>query len=260
MANLPKYRSPPLVEVVCGFVFETLRAVKGPHFGLFWHEVLENFPKCDQAAPLGLEENLTAELDSVFPLPRMWLISRDGDRLVQLQRDRFYFNWRTGANRVEYCGFDEIYPSFLGLWDAFQGFLRRNELGEPALRSCELTYINHITQATGWSSMGDVTRIFPTLGWRAGQKGFLPLPRVQATTAVYDLPDQLSRLNLRMQPGQATDSKENILVLELSAKGPPGGKLRTDIDSWFQVAHEWIVRGFEDLVEETIQEDILKRI
>jgi len=47
--------------------------------------------------------------------------------------------------------------------------------------------------------------------------------------------------------------------LELTAKGLGEEKTNEAIRSWFDLAHEWIVRGFTELTEEEVQKTIWKR-
>jgi hypothetical protein len=38
-----------------------------------------------------------------------------------------------------------------------------------------------------------------------------------------------------------------ILAMSLVARGAPTGTTETDVSAWFNIAHEWIVRAFDEL-------------
>jgi hypothetical protein len=84
--KLPIYDNPPLVELVIGARFAKLEAFKVPHFGLFWNSIIDEFPRCEEAAPYATE---AAELETNLPLPRVWLINAADDHLLQMQKELF---------------------------------------------------------------------------------------------------------------------------------------------------------------------------
>src|SRR5207249_1175343 len=98
------------------------------------------------------EESIARDLASgFFLLPRLWFINKNQDELVQVQLDRFYFNWREGPNRSQYSTYGQIYEKFSRYWTLYRDFLKEMHLNLPTIRECELTYINHISQEAGWS-------------------------------------------------------------------------------------------------------------
>jgi hypothetical protein len=57
-----------------------------------------------------------------------------------------------------------------------------------------------------------------------------------------------------------SDSSVPVLVLELTARGPAKEKDNPEArQRWFATAHEWIVRGFADLIDEDIQTRVWRR-
>ncbi len=57
----------------------------------------------------------------------------------------------------------------------------------------------------------------------------------------------LGRLHVSIQPGWQKPGNAPIYVLELTARGAPIGTGVEGARSFFDVGHEWIVRGFRDL-------------
>jgi hypothetical protein len=62
----------------------------------------------------------------------------------------------------------------------------------------------------------------------------------------FALPDDKGSLHVTVNHGERRRDKERVLLLDLTARGP-GLKDWSDMNVWFQTAHEWIVRGFTDL-------------
>src|SRR4051812_35023213 len=98
-----KFDAPPVAEVVCGVLFNILPGFKTYHVGLFWEKVRKDFPRVEEAPPLNSVIEKTAgdnrpsldlELSGVPPLRRTWFVDTEGTHLIQLQQDRFLFNWK----------------------------------------------------------------------------------------------------------------------------------------------------------------------
>lgn len=90
MAELPQLDKPPIEEVVCGFVFSS-QPVDTMDFGVYWESRRDEFPT-RQVQPAILEGGTLLQMGA--PPMRSWLISADDSRVLQLQNDRFFMNWR----------------------------------------------------------------------------------------------------------------------------------------------------------------------
>lgn len=247
MKKFVQFQRPPVIEVVSGITFEPIRNLRAPHFGLFWSTILGDYPECQHAAPLGLDADLPDIDGWGLPLPRVWLIHRSKAQLIQLQRDRFYYNWREGPERAEYTGYSEIYKQFWLAWMEYVKFLNKHGFPHPAIQGCELTYVNHLPKGEGWESVSEIGRVLATTSWTQGTERFLPEPKGFVWSANFELPDKLGRLNVKLSQGVRRKDGRDVLVLELSASGLGEDKSDNGINRWFSVAHEWIVRGFADL-------------
>jgi len=250
-----KYGRPPVIEVVSGLVFEPIRSLTVAHYGLYWHRIVDEFPESKHALPVGLEDGTPP--GEPFFLPRLWLIHKGQDALVQLQSNRFYFNWREGPNRSPYTSYVDIYAKFMEHWKGFVQFLADRKMPAPRVLQCELTYVNHIPPTAGWSSMTDIGKVLAPLSWGKGSTGFLPPPKTVNWNASFELPEGKGNMTVRMQPAlRGQDKKELVLSLELAAVGPPADASDKALDSWFGTAHEWIVRGFEDVTDKGVQRSV----
>jgi len=92
---LPKYKHPPVVEVVIGLSLAPISKLSTVHFGEFWNLVKDEYPHAEDNIPLVEEANLgQVEVMQMPPLRRVFMIHTDRTYLMQLQPDRFIHNWR----------------------------------------------------------------------------------------------------------------------------------------------------------------------
>jgi len=248
--QLPSYETPPVIEVVYGVAFNELDGLKAPHTGIFWSLIRDSYPKVQHAAPAG---PFPRDFDvKNLPLPRIWFISQDENFLVQLQADRFLFNWRTRSLGDEYPRFDIVQSGFHSNFAIFSDFVESNGLGELTLRSYELTYVNHIPRSGRYERFQKIGSLFPDLRWRTPTKRYLPAPSHLTWSVGFEFGDA-GRLTAELKPAIRRLDDQALYVLELKATGQAHTQDPTHVAAWFAQAHEWIVRGFADLTSETAQ-------
>jgi hypothetical protein len=69
------------------------------------------------------------------------------------------------------------------------------------------------------------------------------------------LPDKMGRLYATIKTGATRRvGGKKIVIFDLTVRG-----FNADMDKWFSVAREWIVKGFTDLTGNKIQDEIWKR-
>jgi uncharacterized protein (TIGR04255 family) len=132
----------PLTEVVCGVEFNA-PGFSSVHFGLYWESIRSQFPN----PPLDRPPIAPVELLAVLPrLRRVWFESEDKHQLIQLQEDRFHYNWRLQNSSRSYPHFQEVYQGFKQQWESFNDWwLKINDNGFPIERvRYELTYLNQL--------------------------------------------------------------------------------------------------------------------
>src|ERR1700760_930942 len=103
----------PIAEVSFGVAFLPLKELRTSHFGLFWSRLQSEFPQTVDAVPIGDFGGDMGGMVSVpgwFPLPRVQFIHRNREQLVQLQPNRFYFNWRRLQPITAYPRFASLEP------------------------------------------------------------------------------------------------------------------------------------------------------
>ncbi len=263
---LPDYEKPPVIEVVSGIQFNSIKNLTGPYLGLLWEKFKADYPRSKEVAPLVPAIEVFDEIPSremaVFPdflgLSRTWFETNDGNRLIQVQKDRFLHNWKKERDTDEYPHYDYVVSNFKLCLEKFEAFLQENKLESIQPVQYELTYINHIPQGEGWNTFGDLGKVFPDFSWRSAER-FLPAPEGINWQTTFVMPEKSGRLHESLRSAKRRSDSQPILLLELTVRGIGSDKSRSAMWSWFDVAHEWIVRGFTDITGEELQRGLWRR-
>lgn len=248
---LPEFERPPLDEMAIGVQFEPLTKFHAAHAGLYWQRIRDRYPQTQEQPPLPpVVEQLSAMpmkvgigLMSGLPIPRTWFLSRSGDQLIQVQRNRFLRNWRSVTGSEVYPRYSTLVAAFRNEWDEFRSFVRVEELGELKVNQCELTYVDNIERNP--EEFGNLWEVFTFL--HPQDQGFLPRPEMTGWEARYKLPNDRGRLILEMNPAFRGRDMKMVISFNMTARGAPEGGGDDQIFAWFDLAHEWINRAFDQL-------------
>jgi uncharacterized protein (TIGR04255 family) len=243
---LPSYKKPPIDEVVSGLRFHPSQGLTIPHIGLIWDLFRKDYPNIQLAPPIfDPQGQFPLEAQTGLPLPRTLFINKSDDQLIQLQVNRFYFNWRRRG--TSYPRYPYVIKEFEKLFDFVKTFFERFELGVLKPVEYELTYINQIPKGQGWDTIDDLPRLIPDFNWRPLTRRFLPTPEKVSWATSFHLPESRGDLKVNLKQGTRILDKVPVLLLELKASGPSISTDKKAMLHWFDLAHEWIVRGFTDL-------------
>jgi uncharacterized protein (TIGR04255 family) len=260
MSRKVNFKSPPVVEVVCGVLFAPLADFKVPHFGRYWERIRDNFSRVDERSPIIRHPAGTILQDEVFLPQRVWYFTEDDHRLIQLQRDRFNFNWkRATSDEIEYYRFANIFPEFLKQFQGFENFIREADLGKIEVQMFELTYVNHIEKESAEAVGLDLADVLVDHVRDRDRKRFLPEPRDFNWTTRYAFPDSAGHLNVTAGTAQRPSDRATVLRLDLAAVGALDDKSHDGMQRWFDLAHDWIVNGFVDITSPKMQDEIWQR-
>ena len=259
MADLPDYENPPVVEVAACVQFAPIKELAGAHLGAYWARIRDPFSRVQEQSPMAhvvepedLAPARGAQIEFAHepPLPRTWFSIPNGTELIQVQRDRFVYNWRKQAKEDVYPRFPYVQGKFREHWSGFRAFLTEEDLPEPTVDQCELTYVNLIPKGEGWKVVRDWENVFSTFVW-GPRSGFLPPPERVTWKLSFKLPTGEGRLHVSAEPVFVPPGNELAARFTLTVRGGPQGEPDDDkISNWFATAREWIVRGFADLVTE----------
>ncbi|MBN1931045.1 MAG: TIGR04255 family protein [Desulfobacterales bacterium] len=245
-STLPSYRNPPVNEVFCGLRFDPPDKLRIPHIGYLWNKFREDYPIIQHAPPIASTKGeILVDQAIGMPLPRVWFINKSDDQLVQFQVDRFYFNWRRRKN--DYPRYNHVIKNFESVLDTIIEFFNEFDLGELKTIEYELSYINHIPKGQGWDTPDDLPKIFSDFVWTQKRTRFLSNPEKIAWQAEFSLPEKKGHLIIDLKQATRTEDKVPLLVLKLKTIGIGESANKEAVRKWFDLAREWIVRGFTDL-------------
>jgi uncharacterized protein (TIGR04255 family) len=258
-ALMPDFDDPPVVETFLSISFRDLEKWGIPHYGLYWDKIRSEYPKFELRPPvLGQIETFgdSAEnADAVFELSllnqppiRIWFVHSKANRLIQLQSDRFVFNWRKIGAEEKYPKFDEaIRGEFQKEWIRFGEFLESQSIPVPVVTQCEISYVNHIP-GSSWTTFKSIVSALAEWPGNKGT-GFLPVPEDLQFNTRYVMAGH-GRLHVQLQPAIRNFDGKRVSQLTLTARGKPSSSATEALMRWFDIGREWIVRGFADFTSE----------
>ena len=252
--------------MVCGILFKPIERLLAPYLGLLWEKYKPEYPECREVAPLtpvkeafGSRDEVQIQFSDIPPLSRVWFMHVEGNGIIQVQRDRFLHNWKKARPDDEYPRYHSVIDMFRDRLSSFESFLEENKLGVVEPIQYEMTYVNHIPQGDGWTTMNEIGAVFPDFAFREEQR-FLPEPEGINWRTTFVLPDHAGRLYVTIRRVVRRDSELPMLLLELTVRGIGEDKSRQGMREWFDLARQWIVCGFADLTGQEVQKSVWKRI
>jgi uncharacterized protein (TIGR04255 family) len=256
-AKHTRFDHPPVVETVLGLRFNSLLKWEVPFFGLFWATIRDRYPKYRVVPSLGttnedvdpsgrMNVGISVNILQGSPPCRLWYYNDAETELVQVQPDRFIFNWKRGLIAATYPHFDNIRPSFESEWMHFRDFVILNDLGEIRIKECEITYINHIESGVGWEGLGELDNVLVV--WSGTKEStLLPSPEVVNLRLRYLLPGNKGRLEVLAEPAIRNDDNKGIVQLTMIARGAPETSDVNSVLEWFDFAQAFVREAFVDL-------------
>lgn len=263
-SGLPDFEQPPVDETALSLQFAPIPGFSVPHFGLFWEAIRNDYPHFEIQQPI---PNVTEQLGPNAPLGRQfglafldlpeircWYLDSSGNRLVQVQRDRFVHNWRKLTGAEMYPRYPALRASLEKEWKRFSDFLKDEKLERPKVNQCEVTYVNNIEYDKGWHGYGELDRVVATLATPKSKNRFLPNPERVSMQVTYRLEGDAGRLYAAFAPViRGRDGKE-VLQLTLTARGAPKSSAEDDVFAWLDLGRKWVVRGFADFTTADIHQ------
>ena len=162
---------------------------------------------------------------------------------MQVDPPMFLHNWRRIEDTDPYPRFADAYSRYIASLESFLSFVKDESLGKPKPSQYELTYINHI--------FTDDPRGFPEaldkfIRFYSWEPSFLAAPAAANIALRVPLAGNRGMLAISARHGVRRSDEKEALVLELTARGLADPS-DSDMSSWFELAHETIVRGFAEI-------------
>lgn len=260
---LPDYENPPVVETVLGVQFDRLSGFRNAHLGAFWKTLdTGEWPIVQDVPPLppqferfeeearwakGVQLQLTQD-----PASRLQIKNRDGDRMIQVQNGRLYFNW-LGESGGNYPRHEKVRDGFHVAMRRFVEFVGQENVGDFRPNQWEVSYVNHILKGTVWDTPNDWT-FFELVG---------PLPTIENLVHGenftgewhFQIPDKRGRLHITWQLAKRAireESDDEFVRLSLTARGPLNGGVEDlqQIHNGLDLGRATIVRSFQSFMND----------
>lgn len=243
----PKFENPPLVERAVSVAFSKLDGFSIGDYGLFWSRIRDQFPISESKMPVmqaieafdGFKPTRQEiQLLAEDALPRAFFRNPQLGELVQVQPDRFGFNWLKASKDDRYPHSEVVLERFFTLLALFQDFLRSRGLGEIQPTQCELTNVNIIAVEDVGENFADVSTVvrFPELD---GSFDFLRLESQTVGAKLLILGDDnkpIGRVHSLGQPSLQVETQELAFRLDITARGAPLGAGIAGVEKFFEHA------------------------
>lgn len=221
--------------------------------GLFWARVRDEFPICqavDRLRPtiesFGGELNFQITLSNEVEVPRAFFRNKNANELIQLQSDRFAYNWMRSENS-EYPRHKKTISRFWELFGRFETFLAERGLPEPKLQQCELINVNIAPLQEFGGTYASALKIFSLM-----QDVPIWPDRIELEAATiqthYVIKNEegapIGRLHFEINPVRNAASGEDALRFDLIARGPSSPLDRRSAERFFSEARDYINTAF----------------
>jgi uncharacterized protein (TIGR04255 family) len=252
---LPDFKNPPLNEVVVGIQFSQPKGYQQIFAGKVWELFWEDYPQVQEQPPLqpnfevfGLPSQGTVISHLNFGIGsllhnRYWFLTKNGDELIQFQQDRLLHNWRKiGGQESQYPRFESMIERFENEINKFQKYVNSFETQEELqINQCEISYINHITDADGIKNFSD------WLNCVNDENMMLDDFNLRFSEVLKDSNDKpIGRLICEAALGITQESKWMILFT-FTVRGAPDNNTINSALEFIQNGRDLIVRRFSEL-------------
>ena len=260
------FARPPVEEVVLSVLFNPLDRLLAPHLGEIWQEFKKDgFVHIVEQPPVvpAVEMPVSAQeaqlrIGYVPPLARIWFIHETDTEIIQVQRDRFTFNWRKTEPHPVYPGFTAICEKFEDFYSRFGKVIKNMQIDEVTPLQYELTHINQLRHGESWNTLDDIGKIYPL---------FIHSPQTQAFWsgmesvnfhASFPVADLHGRLHLALSNRIKLPEELQTLQTDFTVRGFPEGT-EDAVIAWFKSARDHIRAKFVSMFSDDIQTRIWGR-
>jgi uncharacterized protein (TIGR04255 family) len=240
---LADFDNAPVAEISVGVEYEPLDGWNATHYGLLWEPLGSEYPKTESQWSMTSLPHFPVAIPFPGPAPniRCLFIDGTGNKLILVQSDRLFANWRRMAVTDEYPHYASVRPRFVEVWSELGKLLEAKSLGPAKLGACEVTYMNHLELGHGWSSVAELPTIIR--GWAPQSVEVLNNLCALSMTTMYQVGDD-ALINIALQPAIRHRDGQEIQQLTVSARVRPTSDMEDDMLVGLDRAHELAVTAF----------------
>ena len=252
-----EFAKPQINEIVFGVGLQ-LKKFDATFFGRFYDRIKNEYVMVSQRPPIILFDKSNINHDTFFN-PRILFETSDKLKLIQMQSDRFHYNWRKQEQEQnQYPGFEEVYKQFKTAWNSYNSWLKEeNAYDDSIVNRLELTYINHIDKGELWQEdINDIDRVINFFKKLNIEKRY----SMNNFNTTFSFPlEEDGELVYAIRSGVKRSTKESVLVIDLTMKKKCSAN--ENFDSWFTNAHDHIAKVLiSSLSKEALKEWGYKKI
>lgn len=253
----PRFEKPPVAELVLGVQFNPLVSLNTVQVSAWRDRIKAEFPIIQEHPELpDLVEvpelqvmKVRMQMVEGVPPRRFWFVNGAETELIQIQRNRFVYNWRKRADGDQYPTYDVLRKKLEVQLKAFLEFAAAERMGDFVPNLCEVTYMNHIVGSGVWTTHGEASKVFSALS--GGQAGsFLPKAESMTFAGTFQIPlagDRFGRLRVHSEPSFFIADKTPLFRMSVSSRVPALSPDFPGVLGAMDVGHVWGTCGFAAL-------------
>ncbi len=260
----PNFKHPPLVEQAISVGFEPINGFRIVDYGLFWQEISSDFPEVATEAPLepvherfggAKPKDASLQFHRALPLPRAMFRNPANGELIQIQKDRFGFNWAKVEDQP-YPRSEPLMARFCHLLEQFGAYVERQDLGALRLQQCELTNLNVLPVSDFGRSYADLSKALQ-IDPIDFEIPFLQAEAVERSRQLRILGEDgepIGRLHMAVVPVVSNIDNSEAYRFELTARSAPNIRSVQECLKFFEIARDAINSAFMASVTDTMKE------
>ena len=147
-------------------------------------------------------------------------------------------------------------PRIIDAFDKFVDFAERYELGKVEPNLCEVIYVNFLRPSTTTCAVEFLHRVLVGQAWDSTAHA-LPVPEETSFNRSFVIKENLGRLFV--EAATARRGEEEAVQLKLTARVIHDPESMESIRDTLEIAHNWVVNGFAELLDREYQDNELLR-
>lgn len=251
-SHLPNFAEPPLLEVVTGFQFETIKGYSSVYDAEIRKLFLDEFSFVEEHPILepsfetfgGSGQNKGPQFNFGPPPTgsRLWFTSKESDHLVQFQRDRLILNWRR-CNDKPYPRYESIAKQYKNYIELVDQYFKSEFDKNLSVNQVEVSHIN-IIPVTDFSDVDQWLTIFSQ---QLGSPENLHFGYTEVMKDDDGQPYARFVFELKTAFSNTPSAQDKAFQLTLSYKGAPSSPSIADALKFAYEGREKIVTTFDSL-------------